>query len=137
MGEERAGADAGWYSYGGGRMPAAAHFSPVTPLLPGAHRSCGPDMPPPEPRWPGLPAEAEAEEDQHELAEQQMPIASASSAGSAGSSLTDGTDTGSWLPSSPVNTVRRLIGRASDRLPLLSPSIGSGLSYLSSPLWIS
>ena len=35
-------------------MPASTHFSPVTPLLPGAQRPGGADMPPPEPRWPGL-----------------------------------------------------------------------------------
>ena len=153
-------------SYGGMRMPAAAHFSPVTPLLPAAARG----MPPPDPRWPGLPAVSP-----------HRPSPDESGSGSAGEGISgndgdnadgpaltvqadgvgapapptpqglgvndDDTDadaavrlanspsySGWGIPSSPINSVRRMIGRASDRLPLLSPTIGS---YLSPPLWIS
>eukprot|EP01043_Picozoa_sp_COSAG02_P007642 COSAG02_NODE_232_length_27935_cov_16.544511_12_plen_440_part_00 len=141
--EERSGADAGWYSYAGGRMPAAAHFSPVTPLLPGTHRPRGRDnMPPPEPRWSGLPpvtSETVADEDPQTLSAQRQTsaIADAEDGGPRPADTMDDTDAASWLNSSPVNTVRRMIGRASDRLPILSPTIGSGLAYLSPPMWIS
>jgi hypothetical protein len=142
--EERSGADAGYEYYGGARMPAAAHFSPVTPLLPGAPRLRGRDnMPPPEPRWSGLPpvmSETSADEDQQALSAQQRTSAIAGaedSGGGAPADAMDDTDAESWLPSSPVINARRIIGRANDRLPLLSPTIGSGLSYLSPPMWIS
>ncbi len=141
--DERSGADAGWYSYGGGRMPAAAHFSPVTPLLPGAHRPRGRDnMPPPEPRWSGLPpvtSETAADEDQQTFSAKQQTSATADTeaSGPRPADTMDDTDAGNWLNSSPLNTVRRTIGRASDRLPLLSPTLGSGLAYLSPPMWIS
>ena len=72
-------------------MPASTHFSPVTPLLPGAQRPGGADMPPPEPRWPGLPVSPQAAD----------PGGGKLAGGDGSVGVERGSSTNEWLSTSP------------------------------------